>query len=56
MKILYVADAGGHFISEMGVYEKRLKGLVEWIRIRPIKHVDRSFVIRQETQKVIEIL
>ncbi len=56
MKILYVADAGGHFISEVGIYEKRLKGLVEWIRIRPIKHVDRSFVIRQETQKVIEIL
>lgn len=56
MKILYVADTGGHFISEVGIYEKRLKGLVEWIRIRPIKHVDRSFVIRQETLRVIELL
>lgn len=56
MKILYVADAGGHFISEVEVYEKRLKGSVEWIRIRPVKHTERAFVIKQETLKVIEVL
>ena len=56
MKIIYVADSGGHFLSEVDVYEKRLKGQVEFIRIRPVKHVDRDFVVKQETLKIIEIL
>lgn len=56
MKILYIADAWGHFSSEVSTYEKRLKWQVEWIRIRPVKHTERAFVIKQETLKVLEIL
>ncbi len=56
MKILYVADSGGHFSHEVAVYEKRLKWSVEWIRIRPVKHTERTYVIRQETLKVIEVV
>ena len=29
---------------------------MEWIRIRPVKHTERAFVIKQETLKVLEIL
>lgn len=56
MKVIYIADAGGHFASEVEVYEKRLKSSVEFIRIRPVKHTEREYVIRQESLKVAEIL
>lgn len=56
MKVIYIADGGGHFLSEMSVYQKRLKGLVEFIQIRPVKHGDRDFIVKQETLKILEIL
>jgi 23S rRNA pseudoU1915 N3-methylase RlmH len=29
---------------------------VEWVRIRSVKHTERAFVIKSETEKVIEVL
>lgn len=56
MKVIYIADSGGHFSEEIATYEKRLQGMVEFVRIKPIKHSDREYVIRQETIRVIEYL
>jgi len=56
MKILYIADNWGHFASEISTYEKRLKWQVEWIQIRPVKHTERAFVIKSETEKVVAAL
>lgn len=56
MKVVYIADSGGHFSEEIATYEKRLQGVVEFIRIKPVKHADREYVIRQETLRVIEYL
>lgn len=56
MKIIYVADHPGHFTEAISEYEKRLKNTIEFVKIRPVKHADREYVIREETKRVVEAL